>query len=85
MPSLSNNVIPITTTHQRDMELGFRRLADAAARGEIVGAAYTAIDASGGTHQGLIGSARSNRFLAHYGASRLTEMLLWPERYRIKP
>lgn len=80
-----DNVIPITTTHSRDTELGFRKLAEAAARGEIVGAAYTAIDASGRTHQGLIGSARTNRPLAHYGASRLAEMLLWPDRYRIAP
>lgn len=73
------NVVPITTSHQRDTEIGFRKLAEAAARGEIVGAGYTVIDRSGRTREGVLGMARANPALAHYGAARLASMLLWPD------
>lgn len=73
------NIIPFPSVDQRDTEQGFIALANAAARGEIIGAAYTAIDASGRTREGLLGAARSNQALAHYGASRLATLLLWPD------
>ena len=76
----NSNVISIAISHQRDTELGFKRLAEAAARGEICGAGYTVIDADGRTHEGLLGIARVNHPLTHYGASRLANMLLWPEQ-----
>lgn len=75
------NVIAFPSANQRDTELGFRALADAAARGDIIGAAYTAIDAQGRTREGLLGLARSNTALAHYGASRLANLLLWPDEH----
>lgn len=73
------NVIPFPSADQRDTEQGFLALANAAARGEIIGAAYTAIDATGRTREGLLGAARTNHALAHFGASRLASLLLWPE------
>jgi len=72
-------VVAFPSPNQRDTETGLLRLAEAAARGEIIGAAYTAIDSQGRTREGLLGAARSNQTLAHYGASRLAHLLLWPE------
>lgn len=79
MTSELKNVVPLHVSHARDTELGFRRLADAAARGEIQGAAYTVIDSRGRTNEGVLGVARVNYAVAHYGAARLANMLLWPD------
>ena len=43
------------------------------------------IDAQGNTRQGVIGSARENPALAHYGATRLAAQLLWFDRRPVKP
>lgn len=75
------NVIPFPAANQRETELGFKALAEAAARGDIIGAAYTAIDAQGRTREGVLGAARSNTALAHYGASRLANLLLWADEH----
>ena len=79
------NVIPINLHRRSETAEAFQALADAAARGEIVGAAYTVIDARGETRQGVIGNARDNPALAHYGASRLAAQLLWLDRRPLKP
>lgn len=73
------NVIAFPSPHQYDTVQGFRLLAEAAERGEIIGAAYTALDARGGTREGLLGAARSHTALAHFGAARLASLLLWPD------
>lgn len=85
MASNALNVIPISINRRCETAKAFLALADAAARGEIVGAAYTVIDARGDTRQGLVGSARDNVPLAHYGASRLAAQLLWPDRSPYTP
>lgn len=72
-------IVKLHAAHQRATELGFLRLADAAARGEIIGGGYTVIDVTGRTREGLLGMAQVNTTLAHYGASRLAGLLLWPE------
>lgn len=85
MPHHAHNVIPINLHRRCETAKAFMALADAAARGEIVGAAYTVMDAHGNTRQGVIGSAQDNPALAHYGASRLAAQLLWPDRRPLKP
>jgi hypothetical protein len=78
-PPSNGKVIPIGICAARETAEGFRRLAEAAERGEIVGAGYTVIDARGQTREGALGQARTNLSLAHYGASRLAALLLWAE------
>ena len=74
------NVINFPSTNRRDTERGFLLLAEAAARGQIIGAGYTVIDAGGKTRQGWFGAAEANPALAHYGATRLAALLLWPDQ-----
>lgn len=76
---MSSNVIQFMAPQMRATADGFRRLAEAAERGEIIGGCYTVIDAYGQTREGAFGAARSNRAIAHLGASRLASLLLWPE------
>lgn len=75
--SLASNVTSIHSADQHHLIESFLRLAEIAARGDIIGAGYTVIDTNGGTHEGLLGSARTNHVLAHYGATRLASRLLW--------
>lgn len=79
MPHHAHNVIPINIRTRMETARAFEALAAAAERGEIVGAAYTVIDSTGNTRQGVIGAACDNQALAHYGAIRLAATLLWPE------
>ena len=73
------NVISIHCSHQRELAAALQDLAARVARGEIIGMAYTAIDPNGSTREGTLGAARVNRAVAHYGASRLASLLLWPD------
>lgn len=79
MPHHAHNVIPINIRRRTETASAFKALAAAAERGEIVGAAYTVIESTGNTRQGVIGAACDNQALAHYGALRLAATLLWPE------
>lgn len=74
----SNTVVVFMTRDQRDTKEGFEALAQAAQRGEIVGAGYTVVDRLGRTYEGVLGVARHKPQLAHYGAERLAKLLLWP-------
>ncbi|OYD53281.1 hypothetical protein CGK74_13795 [Thauera propionica] len=80
MNTRATNVIPINIRRRTETARAFKALADAAERGEIVGAAYAVIDSTGNTRQGVIGAACENQALAHYGAIRLAATLLWPDQ-----
>lgn len=80
--SATSNIIPFIPRPQLETARGFIQLAQAAERGDIVGAGYTVIDRNGRTRQGLLGAARTDRALALYGAERLAHMLLWPDEYK---
>ena len=70
------NVIPFRAPLMRATAKGLRQLADAAERGEIIGAGYTVLDMHGQTREGVLGAAESNLAAAHLGASRLAYKLL---------
>lgn len=69
-------VIPFRSEQMRETARGFRLLADAAERGEIIGAGYTVIDMHGRTRVGVFGAAASNLAAVYLGAHRLAYRLL---------
>lgn len=73
------NVVPLILPAARETERGLITLSDAAARGEIIGIAYTVLTPDMTTRQGWFGAANSNVPLAYFGVQRLSEMLLWPD------
>jgi hypothetical protein len=58
---------------------GLRQMLQLAEQGRLIGGAGTMIDSRHKTHEYALGFARDNRSLAHYGATRLAAMLLWPD------
>lgn len=60
----------------RETARGFRQLAEAAERGEIIGAGYTVMDIHGRTREGVLGAAGSNLAATLVGALRLARKLL---------
>lgn len=79
MPNIQRIVVPFSPPAARETQRGFLLLAEAAERGEIIGAAYTVISPEMVTRQGWFGAANSNPAVAHYGVQLLAQMLLWPD------
>lgn len=75
----TSNILPKYTGAQSDTIKGLRDLLAATERGEVVGLGYIAITSRGETREGTLGLAATNTALAHYGATRLASILLWPE------
>ena len=57
---------------------GLRQMLQLAEQGRLIGGAGSMIDSRHKTHEWALGFARDNRSLAHYGATRLANALLWP-------
>lgn len=74
-----SNIIPITRPAARETESGFILLAEAASRGEIIGAAYTVITPGMNTRHGWFGATEQHPALTYYGVQRLSQLLLWPD------
>lgn len=75
------SVVTLPSSESRALERALLELAGMAARGEITGVAYTALERGGGTREVLLGRANTDVHRAHYGASRLCRVLLWPEEF----
>lgn len=72
-----SKIIPITRPASRQTESGFILLAEAAGRGEIIGAAYAVLTPEMDTRHGWFGAAEQNPALAYYGVQQLSQLLLW--------
>lgn len=72
-------VITFRSKESLELAKAFREIADVMERGQITGAGFTLITIDGETIEGALGTAKTNRAVAHLGACRLSRMLLWPE------
>lgn len=78
-PTPIPQIVPLVTPDIRSVEETLLALLDMARHRRLTGLAVTGITPEGKTIEWIAGRARSDPVTAHYGVSRLTDRLLWPD------